>query len=58
MASQPGNSHTGRDLAARLGITPRQMRIHLADWARKGFITRTSPGRYALPAPATTDAGP
>jgi hypothetical protein len=58
MASQPGNSHTGRDLAARLGITPRQMRIHLADWARKGFITRTSPGRYTLPAPATTDAGP
>jgi hypothetical protein len=55
MASQPAASHSARDLAAQTGITPRQMRIRLAQLASKGFITRTSPGRYTLPA---TDAGP
>jgi hypothetical protein len=59
MTSQPGTSHAARDLAARIGLTPRQMRNQLSGWVSKGFITRTSPGWYALPAPAAiTGAGP
>ena len=55
MTSQPGRSHSARDLAAQTGITPRQMGIRLAQLAGSGFLTRTSPGHYTLPA---TDAGP
>jgi hypothetical protein len=60
MASQPGHSHTAGDLAARIGLTPRQMRNQLIGWVSKGLLTRTSPGRYTLPAghPASTGTGP
>jgi hypothetical protein len=60
MASQPGTSHATRDLAARIGLTPRQMLTQLSEWVSKGLITRTSPGYYALPPghPASTAAGP
>jgi Insertion element 4 transposase N-terminal/Transposase DDE domain len=56
MASQPGRDWAGRDLAALLGIKPRNMLTQLAEWTRLGFLGKTGPGRYALPAPA--DAGP
>jgi hypothetical protein len=60
MASQPGRDWAGHDLAARLGIKPRNMLTQLAEWTRLGFLAKTGPGRYALPAPASTaaDAGP
>jgi hypothetical protein len=60
MASQPGRDWAGRDLAALLGIKPRNMLTQLAEWTRLGFLAKTGPGRYALPAPASTtaDAGP
>jgi Insertion element 4 transposase N-terminal/Transposase DDE domain len=60
MASQPGHDWPGRDLAALLGINPRNMLTQLAEWTRLGFLAKTGPGRYALPAPASTtaDAGP
>jgi Insertion element 4 transposase N-terminal/Transposase DDE domain len=60
MASQPGRDWAGRDLAALLGIKPRNMLTQLAEWTRLGFLAKTGPGRYALPAPpsTTTDAGP
>jgi hypothetical protein len=56
MASQPGRDWAGRDLAALLGIKPRNMLTQLAEWTRLGFLGKTGPGRYALAAPA--DAGP
>lgn len=56
MTSHPAASHAARDLAARIGLTPRQMRNQLAGWASKGFIIRTSPGHYTLP--ASNSAGP
>jgi hypothetical protein len=36
------------------------MLTQLAEWTCLGFLAKTGPGRYALPAPAstTTDAGP
>ncbi len=60
MASQPGRDWAGRDLAAMLGIKPRNMLTQLAEWTRLGFLAKTGHGRYALPAPASTtaDAGP
>jgi len=60
MTSQPGRDWAGRDLAALLGIKPRNMLTQLAEWTRLGFLAKTGPGRYALPAPASTtaDAGP
>jgi hypothetical protein len=64
MASQPGQDWPGRELASRLGIKPRNMLTQLAEWTRLGFLSKTGPGRYALPAPAgpagaaTDSAGP
>ena len=60
MAGQPGRDWAGRDLAALLAVKPRNMLTQLAEWTRLGFLAKTGPGRYALPAPASTtaDAGP
>jgi hypothetical protein len=61
MASQPGRDWAGRDLAAMLGIKPRNMLTQLAEWTRLGFLAKTGQGRYALPGPsgpATASAGP
>jgi hypothetical protein len=51
MASQPGRDWAGRDLAAMLGIKPRNMLTQLAEWTRLGFLAKTGQGRYALPEP-------
>jgi Insertion element 4 transposase N-terminal/Transposase DDE domain len=53
MASSRRHDHAIRDLAQLAGWTTRQARTELAHWASKGFITRTAPGRYTLPTPAT-----
>ena len=61
MASQPGRDWAGRDLAALLGIKPRNMLTQLAEWTRLGFLAKTGQGRYALPeppGPVTASAGP
>ena len=61
MASQPGCDWAGRDLAAILGIKPRNMLTQLAEWTRLGFLARTGRGKYALPEPSgpvTASAGP
>ena len=52
MASQQGRDWAGRDLAALLGIKPRNMLTQLAEWTRLGFLAKTGPGRYALTTPA------
>jgi hypothetical protein len=60
MTGQPGLDWAGRDLADLLGIKPRNMLTQLAEWTRLGFLAKTGPGRYGLPAPAsaTADARP
>jgi Insertion element 4 transposase N-terminal/Transposase DDE domain len=61
MAGQPGRDWAGRDLAALLGIKPRNMLTQLAEWTRLGFLAKTGQGRYALPEPSgpvTASAGP
>jgi hypothetical protein len=61
MASQPGRDWAGRDLAALLGIKPRNMLTQLAEWTRLGFLAKTGQGRYTLPepsGPATASASP
>jgi len=50
MAREPGRDWAGRELAGRLGVPPRTMLAQLAEWARLGFLAKTGPGRYALPA--------
>jgi len=58
MAGQPGCDWAGRDLADLLGIKPRNMLTQLAERTRLGFLAKTGPGRYALPAPASATADP
>ena len=58
MTSQPGRDWAGRDLAALLGIAPRNMLTQLAEWTRLGFLAKTGPGRYALPGPPPAPAAP
>ena len=56
MASEPGRDWSGRELAGQLGIRPQIMLTQLAEWTRPGFLAKTGPGRYALPAAGS--AGP
>ena len=49
MTSRPGRSWTTSELATILGIPARPLRPSLAAWARKGLLTRPSPGKYAPP---------
>jgi hypothetical protein len=61
MASKPGSDWAGRDLAAMLGIKPRNMLTQLAEWTRLGFLAKTGQGMYALPEPSgpvTASASP
>jgi len=53
MASQHGHDWAGRDLAALLGIKPRNMLTRLAEWTRLGFLAKTGPaGTRSPPLPA------
>jgi hypothetical protein len=63
MATEPHREWSGRELAERLQITPRNLHTQLGEWAKLGFITRTGFATYALntpPAetPSTTDPDP
>jgi hypothetical protein len=51
MNTEPRRPWTGRELADRLGVKPRNMLTQLAEWTRLGFLTRTGDGTYALPEP-------
>ena len=51
MKGEPPRPWSGRELADYLGIKPRNMLTQLAEWTRLGFLTRTTPGTYALPSP-------
>jgi DNA-binding HxlR family transcriptional regulator len=63
MSTQPHRSWSGRELAERLQITPRNLHTQLGEWAKLGFITRTGFATYALntppaQAPSTTAPDP
>jgi hypothetical protein len=51
MATQPHRDWSGRDLAERLQITPRNLHTQLGEWAKLGFITRTGFATCALNTP-------
>jgi hypothetical protein len=51
MASEPRRDWSGRELADRLAVHPRNMLTQLAEWTRLGFLAKTGQGRYALPEP-------
>ncbi len=52
MASQPGQDWSGRELAALLGIKPRNMLTQLAGWTRLGFLAKTRPRPVCASRPA------
>jgi hypothetical protein len=51
MNTDPRRAWSGRELAERLKITPRNLLTQLAEWTRLGFLTRAGDGLYALPDP-------
>jgi hypothetical protein len=51
MNADPGRAWTGRELAQRLQVKPRNMLTQLAEWTRLGFLARTGAGTYTLAAP-------
>jgi hypothetical protein len=50
MNSDPSRGWTGRELAQRLQVPPRNMLTQLAEWTRLGFLARTGAGIYTLAA--------
>jgi Insertion element 4 transposase N-terminal/Transposase DDE domain len=48
LASDPSRGWSGTELAEKLQVKKHNMLTQLAEWARLGFITRTSAGTYAL----------
>jgi hypothetical protein len=48
MNGDPGRAWSGRELADKLQITPRNLLTQLAEWARLGFLTHTGTGVYTL----------
>lgn len=52
MATEPHRDWSGRELAERLQIPPRNLHTQLGEWAKLGFITRTGFAIYALNTPA------
>jgi len=61
MATEPHRSWSGRELAERLQIKPRNLHTQLREWALLGFITRTGFATYALntpPADTTSTTAP
>jgi Insertion element 4 transposase N-terminal/Transposase DDE domain len=51
MATEPHRDWSGRELAERLQIKPRNLHTQLGEWAKLGFITRTGFAIYALNTP-------
>ncbi len=51
MTTEPHRDWSGRELAERLQITPRNLHTQLGEWAKLGLITRTGFATYALSTP-------
>ncbi|HEY5359491.1 MAG TPA: IS4 family transposase [Streptosporangiaceae bacterium] len=54
MTTEPHRDWSGRELAERLQIKPRNLHTQLGEWAKLGFITRTGFAAYALNTPPET----
>ncbi|WP_406046474.1 IS4 family transposase [Micromonospora sp. NBC_00898] len=52
MNADPSRGWTGKELAQRLQVKPRNMLTQLAEWTRLGFLTRTGAGTYAPAIPS------
>jgi hypothetical protein len=48
MHTDPHRAWTGKELAERLQIKPRNLLTQLAEWSRLGFLTRAGTGTYTL----------
>jgi hypothetical protein len=48
MNGDPGRAWSGKELAEKLQITPRNLLTQLAEWARLGFLIHTGTGMYTL----------
>jgi hypothetical protein len=55
MATEP-RDWSGRELAERLQIPPRNLHTQLGEWAKLGFITRTGFAIYALNTPPSPES--
>jgi len=51
MSGEPARGWTGRELAQRLQVPPRNMLTQLAEWTRLGFLVRAGAGIYTLATP-------
>jgi hypothetical protein len=51
MTADPRQGWTGKELAQRLQVPPRNMLTQLAEWTRLGFLARTGAGIYTLATP-------
>ena len=51
MNTDPHRGWSGRELADKLQVKPRNMLTQLAEWSRLGWLTRTDAGTYALDTP-------
>jgi len=51
MNTQPHRPWHHTELAATLHLDPAKLHIKLADWTRRGYLTRTKPGTYTLTTP-------
>jgi hypothetical protein len=59
LGSDPRRAWSGAELAENLQIPKHNMLTQLAEWARLGFLTRTSAGSYSLdPPPLAGDDSP
>jgi hypothetical protein len=51
MKADPGRAFSGRELAEKLQVKPRNLLTQLAEWTQLGWFTRTASGCYALNTP-------
>jgi hypothetical protein len=51
MSGEPARGWTGRELAQRLQVPPRNILTQLAEWTRLGFLVRAGAGIYTLDTP-------
>lgn len=51
IAHTPHRTWSGKEIAAKLQVKPRNMHTQLGEWASLGFLTRTGRGTYTLATP-------
>jgi hypothetical protein len=51
MSTDPHRTWSGKEIATKLQVKPRNMHTQLGEWATLGFLTRTGRGTYTLATP-------